>query len=389
MRLHPFKPLLAVACADGCVRLYDRRTLATRAASGAAPRSSVKGLVARFAPDSVLAASDHVPAAEARRLIGPAPQTPTRSQRITSLQFSSDGDQLLASYSADAVFLIDSERTRDLTAVRSSAQLSSAAARDRPRRVRLRGDWSDTGPNSKPAGSDARDEQTAEAPTGRDAAAPGRAPAGTEGGGEEEQQHDQLLSRLNSVFQRWLDRNLMPSSSPADATAAPPEAAANSRADVPHPQQLTDEPEPQTAAPPFPPSALPPLPDGVAGSVPITTDAKVEDSRTPVIRVDSPPAVLERQASDADASASRQVVADAAGTSSSASGSNESAAARDRACSPAGAARVADGRPEGDSGGSGSASDSDNDSSDDDSSPQPSNSTSRYCYCICIRIKDA
>ena len=113
--LHPFRPLLAVACADGCVRLYDRRALATRASSGASPRYSVKGLVARFAPDSVLAASDPVPVLEARRLMGPSPHT-SRSQRITSLQFSSSGEQLLASYSADALYLIDSERTRDLAA---------------------------------------------------------------------------------------------------------------------------------------------------------------------------------------------------------------------------------------------------------------------------------
>ena len=93
--------------------------------------------------------------------------------QITSLQFSPEGDQILASYSGDSVYLFDVKVTRTLDLLCSPnifdvwqdpstvipmsdpvLKLEESFSIAKPRnlqnfkRIRLRGDWSDTGPSA-------------------------------------------------------------------------------------------------------------------------------------------------------------------------------------------------------------------------------------------------
>lgn len=96
----------------------------------------------------------------------------TDTHRFTSLCFSDDGSQVLASYSSDYIYLFDTDRASNVTLnkrySRTPDESSNGIQRrtsDLPRRTfRVRGDWSDTGPNSRPIGnspgeSEARDQR--------------------------------------------------------------------------------------------------------------------------------------------------------------------------------------------------------------------------------------
>lgn len=77
---------LAVGCCDGYVSIYDRRMISTPAISTISNTpSSSKGLLCRFT----------VPGFE------------DRSHRITSLAYSSNGAELLASFSSEYVYLFN------------------------------------------------------------------------------------------------------------------------------------------------------------------------------------------------------------------------------------------------------------------------------------------
>lgn len=126
---------LAVGCSDSSVRIYDRRMLGTRATGNYAGRGTT-GLVARFVP----------------------PHLSNKSCRVTSLCYSEDGQEILVSYSSDYIYLFDpkDDTAKELKA--PSAEERREELRQPPvKRLRLRGDWSDTGPRARPESERERD----------------------------------------------------------------------------------------------------------------------------------------------------------------------------------------------------------------------------------------
>ena len=123
--------LLAVGCADSNVRIFDRRMLGTRALGNYAG-TSVQSVVARFT----------------------VPDFESKHHRITSLCYSPDAREMLVSYSSDYIYLFDtrdkSTEPRLLTteATKNTKRISNSEKS--VRRLRVRGDWSDTGPNARP-----------------------------------------------------------------------------------------------------------------------------------------------------------------------------------------------------------------------------------------------
>jgi len=128
---------VAIGCADSYVRLYDRRMYTYSYSDPVKPISSYT------APGM-----DH-----------------QRSYRITSLSFSPSGEELLVSYSSEHLYLFairdqdtkvlspEFQRGRDEARGSCSFDRSSSPGSSFPpvRRLRLRGDWSDTGPDARPS----------------------------------------------------------------------------------------------------------------------------------------------------------------------------------------------------------------------------------------------
>ncbi|XP_061859141.1 DDB1- and CUL4-associated factor 6 isoform X5 [Colius striatus] len=131
----PIPYYLAVGCSDSSVRIYDRRMLGTRATGNYAGRGTI-GMVARFVP----------------------PHLNNKSCRVTSLCYSEDGQEILVSYSSDYIYLFDpkDDTARELKV--PSAEERREELRQPPvKRLRLRGDWSDTGPRARPESERERD----------------------------------------------------------------------------------------------------------------------------------------------------------------------------------------------------------------------------------------
>ncbi|XP_071075917.1 DDB1- and CUL4-associated factor 6 isoform X8 [Desmodus rotundus] len=131
----PVPYYLAVGCSDSSVRIYDRRMLGTRATGNYAGRGTA-GMVARFLP----------------------PHLSNKSCRVTSLCYSADGQEVLVSYSSDYIYLFDpkDDTARELRT--PSAEERREELRQPPvKRLRLRGDWSDTGPRARPESERERD----------------------------------------------------------------------------------------------------------------------------------------------------------------------------------------------------------------------------------------
>ncbi|KAL4233161.1 DDB1- and CUL4-associated factor 6 [Mactra antiquata] len=190
--LYPWQ--LGVGCSDSSVRIYDRRMLGTRATGNYAGRG-IKGLLSSFTP----------------------PNLKKESYRVTSLNFSPDGTEVLVSYSSEFIYLygtneadnfkklsMDIPNTKtDQRAYHSEASGSSApseqdsenSSRAPPvKRLRLRGDWSDTGPGARPE----RERQTGSSEAS--------------GGNHENQpavggSRAALLNRISDVLSRWLRQN--------------------------------------------------------------------------------------------------------------------------------------------------------------------------------------
>ncbi|XP_060522296.1 DDB1- and CUL4-associated factor 6-like isoform X2 [Cylas formicarius] len=127
---------LAVGCADSGVRIYDRRYLSTQL--GAQPFCTF-----------VAPRLDEV-----------------RYYRITSLSYDEDGRDILVSYSSDYLYLFNIQENDSIKFKAPAAPVSrkvspwdkikaATGKRERlspppVRRLRLRGDWSDTGPDARP-----------------------------------------------------------------------------------------------------------------------------------------------------------------------------------------------------------------------------------------------
>lgn len=146
--------LLAVGCSDSTVRLFDRRMLGT-ISSGFSCRSGIRPVLAVTAPG----------------LEG-------KSYRITSLAFSPEGEDILVSYSSEHLYLFSTlnqshsqlfkqdncsgddesgDNCVDMDGVKPVVGLPPI------RRLRLRGDWSDTGPDARPEREPGRSGDVAQA----------------------------------------------------------------------------------------------------------------------------------------------------------------------------------------------------------------------------------
>ncbi|GCC27300.1 hypothetical protein chiPu_0005724 [Chiloscyllium punctatum] len=133
----PLMPFyLSVGCSDSSVRIYDRRMLGTRA-TGSYNTRSTTGMCARFLP----------------------PHLTNKSCRVTSLCYSNDGQEILVSYSSDYIYLFDpnDDQGRELKLPSSDERREPEIRQPPVKRLRLRGDWSDTGPRARPESERERD----------------------------------------------------------------------------------------------------------------------------------------------------------------------------------------------------------------------------------------
>ncbi|XP_007899993.1 DDB1- and CUL4-associated factor 6 isoform X5 [Callorhinchus milii] len=120
---------LSVGCSDSSVRIYDRRMLGTRA-TGSYNARSTTGMCARFVP----------------------PHLTNKSCRVTSLCYSNDGQEILVSYSSDYIYLFNpnDDQGRELKLPSADERREPEIRQPPVKRLRLRGDWSDTGPRARP-----------------------------------------------------------------------------------------------------------------------------------------------------------------------------------------------------------------------------------------------
>uniref|UniRef100_A0A8C5CK54 Uncharacterized protein n=1 Tax=Gadus morhua TaxID=8049 RepID=A0A8C5CK54_GADMO len=125
---------LAVGCSDSSVRIYDRRMLGTRATGNYMGRGTT-GMCVRFVPAHLS----------------------NKSCRVTSLCYSGDSKEVLVSYSSDYIYLFDpvDDQARQLKG--PSDERREELRQPPVKRLRLRGDWSDTGPRARPESERERD----------------------------------------------------------------------------------------------------------------------------------------------------------------------------------------------------------------------------------------
>ncbi|TSL16037.1 DDB1- and CUL4-associated factor 6 [Bagarius yarrelli] len=125
---------LAVGCSDSSVRIFDRRMLGTRATGNYMGRGTT-GMCVRFVPAHLS----------------------NKSCRVTSLCYSGDGQEVLVSYSSDYIYLFDprDDQARELKG--PSEERREELKQPPVKRLRLRGDWSDTGPRARPESERERD----------------------------------------------------------------------------------------------------------------------------------------------------------------------------------------------------------------------------------------
>jgi len=131
-----FSYQLAVGCSDSNVRIFDRRLLGTRSTGFMGETMGLNALISRFSVQEL----------------------GEKQRRITSVSFRPDGQEVLASYSSDYIYIFDPKETNTdhgmkLKVGRPAKKKSSRNRNKSPqpmKKLRLRGDWSDTGPNSRP-----------------------------------------------------------------------------------------------------------------------------------------------------------------------------------------------------------------------------------------------
>lgn len=156
INLNPIMPYhLGLGCEDSTVRVFDRRALSSSSSN------KMRGMFCQFRPDSL---SD-------------------RTCRVTSLCYSPDGSELLVSYCADYVYLFALQGTKQHRSFQDSGSDNgysngSNGHRNVPplKRLRLRGDWSDTGPNARPESEHPSPESS-------------------------------LMQRMSDMFARWLEES--------------------------------------------------------------------------------------------------------------------------------------------------------------------------------------
>ncbi|XP_035459615.1 DDB1- and CUL4-associated factor 6 isoform X1 [Scophthalmus maximus] len=191
---------LAVGCSDSSVRIYDRRMLGTRATGNYTGRGTT-GMCVRFVPAHLS----------------------NKSCRVTSLCYSEDGQEVLVSYSSDYIYLFNprDDQARELKGPSEERREECVCMcvcvcfpqlRQPPvKRLRLRGDWSDTGPRARPESERERDG--------------------------EQSPNVSLMQRMSDMLSRWFEeaseaqssRGTRPQTRPR-GTAVRPEAASNTPA---------------------------------------------------------------------------------------------------------------------------------------------------------------
>ena len=236
--VHPLSPCyIAFALGDGSVRLLDRRMTKDHVGNIDLPDLADKAMVKRYKPYTI----------------------GTQPHKITSVQFNTVGSELLVSYSEDYVYLFSNRlfhvgpASRDTAVTDNSAFLSrpiylsqleryssghrrnrSSFVKRKPlsnhgdsppptspssskpapkvdsvppaKKLRLRGDWSDTGPEARP-------EVDSEGGEG-----------GGEDGGGGGREGGHLMNRMSRMFAQWIDMSLNPdrsSSSSSNRGAVP------------------------------------------------------------------------------------------------------------------------------------------------------------------------
>ncbi|KAF4111880.1 DDB1- and CUL4-associated factor 6-like [Onychostoma macrolepis] len=138
MAVSPTLPYyLALGCSDSSVRIYDRRMLGT-ISTGCRSSSGTTGICARFVP----------------------PHLAGRSCRVTSLCYSSDGREVLASFSSDCIYLFDPKDDKASKLQGFPKNKGEGPLRPPVKRLRMRGDWSDTGPLARPESERERDGES-------------------------------------------------------------------------------------------------------------------------------------------------------------------------------------------------------------------------------------
>jgi hypothetical protein len=134
--LNPVFPWeLAVGASDSCVRMYDRRMLSTKSVSSNY-NSGLSGLFSKFS----------------------VPEFKGKSRRITSVKYRPDGREVLVSFSSDYLYVFNPKgdcttgKSKRLKVGRPSHKWRRAHQQQQQpvKKFRLRGDWSDTGPRSRP-----------------------------------------------------------------------------------------------------------------------------------------------------------------------------------------------------------------------------------------------
>lgn len=127
---------VAIGCSDGTVRIYDRRTLGTPAT----------GMTEASGVDAICTFT--------------VPEFEGSSLRMTSLTYSPDGQDILASYCSDHIYLFNIkdqcnvQLKKDVPVERKEVKKLRSPLP--VRRLRLRGDWSDTGPDARPEREEGR-----------------------------------------------------------------------------------------------------------------------------------------------------------------------------------------------------------------------------------------
>ena len=165
LSLHPVVNYqLALGCSDSFVRVYDRRMLRS---GDEEEVNGTTGLLTKFSPSG----------------IGEAPR------RITCVSYRPDGEELLASYSSDYIYVFDPrDSTEDSGTKLKLGRPGEKCDSPQPvKKLRLRGDWSDTGPNSRP-------EMLSD-----------RVPPSERESGEDRGVHSTLMQRMTDALSRMLN----------------------------------------------------------------------------------------------------------------------------------------------------------------------------------------
>ncbi|CAL1677521.1 unnamed protein product [Lasius platythorax] len=134
LSVNPVLPYhIAIGCSDSTVRTFDRRTLSTSTTGWKDTEKLVRSLCSFTVPEFE-----------------------GSFYRITSLSYSPDGQDVLVSYSSDHLYLFSTKDQGSLQ-LRKDATMGKGKGKKHPlrssqpvRRLRLRGDWSDTGPDARP-----------------------------------------------------------------------------------------------------------------------------------------------------------------------------------------------------------------------------------------------